>query len=208
MKPKKIFIATSRPIGEECIKWAKQNTPTGFEIIENLQDADILISVLYDRILKRSEIQNKSCFNFHPGVLPEYKGVGINSWVIINNEIKTGATLHVISEGVDAGDIIEIREFMISNSDTAYSLFNKSNKLIHKMFKDWYHDLLNNNYNAVPQKKNVGVNYRSKDLQRAKNLTRYAKAFHFPGKEGAYFYNDKSEKIYIEYSQGFNNETN
>lgn len=195
----KVFIATSRPVGEQCIAWAKKNTPSGFELVQNIQESDIIISVLYNKIFTRDQLSDKEAFNFHPGTLPEYKGVGINTWVLINGESKTGSTLHKISPGIDTGDIIEIRQFLISKKDTAHSLFEKNNKIIFKMFKDWYNDLLNNNYEAEPQNKNVGRNYRLKDLQAAKNLTRYAKAFHFPNKESAFYYNDKSQKIYLNY---------
>ena len=198
---KKVCILTSRSVGQECIEWAKRNTPKQFEVTENIENADILISVMFENIIRKRQMQNKICFNFHPGILPEYKGSGIFSWVLINQEKKTGVTLHLIDEGVDTGDIIEIREFLISREDTAHSLFLRGQQTILKMFKDWYHDLLTGNYVAVSQPKNEGKNYYIKDLQKAKNLTRFIKAFHFPSKESAYYYNDKFEKIHIEYTK-------
>ena len=197
----KVFLATARSVGNECIEWAKKNTPDGFVIIDNIDQADIVISVLYDKIFSKDILKNKQCFNFHPGILPEYKGVGIYSWVIINGEEKTGVTLHLIDQGVDTGDIIEIREFLISKKDTAFSLHQRGEKVILKMFKDWYRDLLVGNYIAVPQNPNKGTVYRKRDLQKAMNLTRFARAFHFPEKPPAFFINDKSEKIYLNYSK-------
>ena len=196
---KKVCILTSREIGEKCIEWAKFNTPKGFELIEDFKKADIIISVMFDKIIKKQDLKHKNCYNFHPGTLPEYKGTGIFSWAIINEESKMGVTLHLIDDGVDTGDIIEIRQFLISKDDTAHSLFLKGCKVIYKMFKNWYHDLLNQDYQAVPQDTSKGKNYYLKDLQKAKNLTKFAKAFYFPSKESAYYYNDKHEKIYISY---------
>ena len=68
------------------------------------------------------------------------------------------------------------------------------------MFKNWYNDLLNGDYIAVPQKPNRGKVYRKRDLEKAMNLTRFAKAFHFPEKPPAFFLNDRLEKIYLHYT--------
>ena len=199
---KKVFIATSRDIGFRCRQWANTNTPSGFCVVDSIAEADIVISVMYDKIIRPNILKSRKCFNFHPGTLPDYKGVGIFTWVLLNQEAKTGVTLHLIDKGVDTGDIIEIREILIRKEDTAHSLFLRGEQLIFKMFKDWYSDLLFGHYMAVPQKPNFGKVYYKKDLQNAKNLTRYAKAFHFPNKEGAYYYNEKCEKIFIEYKKG------
>lgn len=196
---KKIFIASSREIGTKCLEWAKNNTPDGYILTDSLEDCDILISVMFDKILKNNHLKNKKCFNFHPGILPEYKGVGIFSWVIINQESKAGVTLHLMDNGIDTGDIIEIREFMISPDDTAHSLFLRGEALIYKMFKDWYFDLLSDNFIAVPQKLKDGKVYKKSDLQKAKNLTKFAKAFYFPGKESAFYFNNNFKKIFLHY---------
>ena len=175
---KKVFIATSREVGEQCILWARNNTPSGFVLVNSLQEADIVLSVMY-----------------------EYKGSGICTWALLNQESKFGITLHLIDQGVDTGDIIEIREFLISKDDTAFSLYEKGVKIIFKMFKDWYADLLFEDYIATPQRKNVGKCYLKKDLQKARNLTRFVKAFYFPGKDQLYYFNNKGKKIYIDYKE-------
>ena len=198
---KKVFIATSREVGEQCVLWARNNTPNGFVLVDNIQHADIVLSVMYEKIIPADIVKSKKCYNFHPGVLPEYKGSGIFTWVLLNQESKFGITLHLIDQGVDTGDIIEIREFLISKDDTAFSLYQKNAKTMLKMFKDWYADLLFEDYIATPQRKNVGKYYLKKDLQKAKNLTRFVKAFYFPGKGPLYYFNNKGKKIYINYKE-------
>lgn len=197
----KVFIATSRKIGLLCRDWAKNNTPEGFVYTDNKHEVDIVISVMCDKVFSSKFLNNKRCYNFHPGILPEYKGVGVSSWVLINKEAKTGVTLHKINSGIDTGDIIEIREILIKKQDTAYDLHLRLQELMFKMFKDWYIDILKENYVAVTQDKSVGRVYKSKDLQEAKDLTNHIKAFYFPKKESAFFYNDKNEKIYIIYKE-------
>ena len=198
---KKVCILTSRDVGTRCISWAKQNTPPGFLLVDKISQSDIVISVMYDKIIEPKTTKEKVCFNFHPGILPEYKGAGAFSWAILNKEKKAGITLHLIDKGIDTGDIIEIREFLISKEDTAYSLFLRGEEVIYKMFKNWYNDLLDGRYTAVPQSLACGKTYYRKDLQKEKNLTRFAKAFYFPGKESAYYYNKNLEKIYIKYEE-------
>ena len=196
---KKVFIATSRKVGLKCLSWAKLHTPIGFEITNDIAKADIIISVMYDRILKPNVVNSKLCYNFHPGILPDYKGVGIFTWVIINEEAETGVTLHLMNEGIDKGDIIQIRKFAIDQLDTAHSLFLKAEGVIFEMFRDWYFDLLQENYIATPQEANVGKTYYRRDLKKMKNLTKFVKAFSFPNKEPAFFYDEKAEKVSLNY---------
>ena len=96
---KKVCILTSRDVGDRCIRWAHENTPINFSLTGDPQEADILISVMYDKIIGSNYVKNKKCFNFHPGVLPEYKGSGAFSWVILNKEQKAGITQHLIVTG-------------------------------------------------------------------------------------------------------------
>tara|TARA_R100000005_G_C4997429_1_gene204144 strand:- start:329 stop:931 length:603 start_codon:yes stop_codon:yes gene_type:complete len=196
---KKVCIATARPVGELCKKWAKENTPQGFSLTDDIEASDIIISVKYDKILSKETVEKKQCFNFHPAPLPKYRGVGLASWFIINREKISGVSLHKIDEGIDTGPIIEIREFLINESDTAQVVFNQSEKIILEMFQDWYNNLLNGKFSLKPQDVKNQKLYLEKDLQKEKDLTRYARAFHFKGKESAYYYNSIGEKIYLKY---------
>ena len=195
----KVHIATARSVGLKCIEWAKDNCPSGFELTENINECDIIISVLYDKIFKPSIVNNKKCYNIHPGILPDYKGVGICSWVILNEEDYMGATLHVINEGVDTGNIIHIEKFLVKDQDTAYCLFNKVEKLIYNMFKEWFVDLLNENFISTPQTNTNNVTYKRKDIQSAMDLTKFVKAFYFPGKPAAYYFDRNGEKKHIDF---------
>ena len=196
---KKVCVATSRDIGRKCFTWAKNNCPEGFELTTDIESSDIVISVLYEKILKPNIVNNKKCYNFHPGILPEYKGSGICSWAIINKEEYMGTTLHIIDEGVDTGEVICIEKFKIFEEDTAYSLFKKTEELIYSMFKQWFVKLLKEEFVCKPQIKSNHVLYKKKDLQSAMDLTRFVKAFHFPGKPSAFYVNQSGEKKYINF---------
>lgn len=197
---KKVHIATSREIGYECIDWAKKNIPKGFQIADCKEDCDIFISVLYDKFITPFFIKERTCFNFHPAVLPEYRGAGAYSWTLINGDNKCGITLHLIDEGIDTGDIIEIRSFAVDrNVDTAQSLFEKGNKVMFKMFKDWFYLLLNGEYDAVKQDESKAAIYYRKDLNKIKDLSRYIRGLTFEGKESAYYIDNNGVKKYINF---------
>ena len=193
---KKVYIGTAKEIGFRCIKWAKKNTPKNFQLIDSIEDCDIFISVLYDKILKEDFIKQRPCYNFHPAILPKYRGVGAYSWVLINEESKTGTTLHLINEGIDTGDIIHTQDFPILSHDTAYSLHTKGMELTYQMFKDWYVRLLNKDFLVKSQTECYKI-YKYKDLEKQKDITKYIKAFYFPGKESLYYYNKKGDKVFI-----------
>ena len=197
----KVFIATSRQIGEKCIEWAQDNTPDEFKLCDSIEEADIIISVLYEKLFAPDVLKNKKCFNFHPGILPEYRGSGAFSWVIMNEEKKCGITLHLIDKGIDSGDIIEIQEFPVESSDTAYSLFKRGEVIIYEMFKNWFGDILKGNFKAVKQSLEDASLFLRKDLQEAKDLSKFIRAFYFPYKESAYYYNQRGEKKYIHYDE-------
>ncbi|WP_455206400.1 methionyl-tRNA formyltransferase [Kaarinaea lacus] len=47
-----------------------------------------------------------ACLNLHPSLLPAYRGPYPIFWQLKNGELKTGVTLHLINDEIDAGDIV------------------------------------------------------------------------------------------------------
>lgn len=196
---KKVHVATSRPVGERCLSYAKSNMPVGYELCETMQDSDVLISVMYDTILKEDFIDQRRCYNFHAGVLPDYRGVGISSWVILNGEKETGVTLHEIDAGLDTGPIIACRKFPISNTSTAYSLYREGMEAMFDLFKEYFCKIVTGNYKTKAVKKKPNSLYTRKMLDEARDITRLMRAVYFPGKEGLYYYKLDGEKTTITY---------
>jgi methionyl-tRNA formyltransferase len=60
--------------------------------------------------------------NVHPALLPEYKGYHPVPYILLNNERLHGITAHLITNNMDAGDIILKKEFPISIFSTLLSL--------------------------------------------------------------------------------------
>ncbi len=194
----KVHITTTAPIGQKCFDWAKDNLPEGVELVSDMNDSEIFISVFYNKLIPMEFIESrKKCLNFHGGVLPEYRGSGTLNFMLLQGEKEAGITLHEIDEKIDHGPVIEIRKFPIEDTDTTVELFVKAEATIFEMFKDWFGRLVAMDYVATPQDHSKAKLYSRKDLQAAKDLTRYARAYHTPPYEQAYYLNKKGEKIHL-----------
>jgi methionyl-tRNA formyltransferase len=64
--------------------------------------------------------------NVHDSLLPAYAGFAPLIWALINGEPEVGVTAHVMSEQLDAGDIVLQRAVPVGPTDTATDLFHKT----------------------------------------------------------------------------------
>lgn len=96
----------------------------GFSSLKSIDFVEHLKSSNYDLaiqggvgILKNEVIKLFSIgiLNFHPGELPEYRGCTVPEWQIFHQK-RVKATCHFIAEGIDAGDIIEIKDLDLDYS--------------------------------------------------------------------------------------------
>lgn len=61
--------------------------------------------------------------NYHPSLLPKYRGGSAINWAVIMGENETGITVHYVDRGIDTGDIILQEKVEISPEDTVGSLY-------------------------------------------------------------------------------------
>lgn len=66
---------------------------------------------------------SERALNLHPGLLPAYAGLHTHQWAIRNGEAEFGATVHMIEAGLDTGDVVAVRRFVIRPEDTGLSLY-------------------------------------------------------------------------------------
>jgi methionyl-tRNA formyltransferase len=71
-------------------------------------EPDILLVACFPMILGGPwlNVAKQMCLNVHPSVLPSYRGPTPLFWQFREGEHETGVTLHVIEEGIDAGDVV------------------------------------------------------------------------------------------------------
>jgi len=102
-------------------------------IIERLKELnpDVVVVVAFGQKIS-SEILNLPkyrCVNVHASLLPKYRGAAPINWAIINGEKKTGITTIVMSEKMDAGEMIIQKSLTIDPDETAGELGNRLSRL-------------------------------------------------------------------------------
>jgi methionyl-tRNA formyltransferase len=98
--------------------------------IDKLQP-DVLISFGWRRIITNNMLNNRKLnINVHPATLPEYKGYHPVPYVLLNNEKEHGITAHIITDELDAGDIVHMEKFNINKFSTLRSLQSKVNDIM------------------------------------------------------------------------------
>ena len=182
-----VYVATSRPVGARCIEWARGHLPKACELTDHPEESDVFISVMYDTLVDERFIHGRRCYNFHPGILPQYRGSGAFSWAIINGDRETGVTLHELDVDIDHGPIIAWHSFPVHPTDTAESLFNTAMEVMEGMFKGWFDRLLDGRAVGQPQDEKQARTYYRRDLQKARDLTRFVRASAFQDKPPAYY---------------------
>ena len=111
---------------------------------------DIIFSVYYTQILSDEILKlAKHAINFHPSLLPKYRGPAPLIWAIINSEKKTGITAHEMTSTVDKGRIYAQKEINICFSDTGYTLHKKAAKKCADVFESILSDLNNNALSCI-----------------------------------------------------------
>lgn len=100
------------------------NANTFDDVAKENNKAKILLSVSWKYLISDKVLQsfNYRAINFHPGLLPEYKGCFSSSWSLINNEKYVGFTYHFMNKDFDSGNIILKSSIKIEDDDDAFSL--------------------------------------------------------------------------------------
>lgn len=121
---------------------------------------DLIIVAAYGKILPKAilEIPKYGSINVHASLLPKFRGASPVQGAILAGEKETGVTLMLMSEKLDAGEIIAQKKIKISREDNVQTLTNKLAKaggeLLIKTLPDW----IRGRIKTVPQNKK-GVSY-------------------------------------------------
>ena len=68
-------------------------------------------------------IPKKGTIQYHPSLLPKYRGPSSINWPIIKGETKTGLSIFRPNDGLDEGPVILQKETPISSDDTLGSIY-------------------------------------------------------------------------------------
>ena len=99
------------------------------EWIERLSDvgADLFVVAAFGQILPKKilDMPRFGCINLHASLLPEYRGAAPIQQAILDGKKVTGVTIQQMSEKLDAGDIIAMKETPIGEEETGGELFDR-----------------------------------------------------------------------------------
>ena len=117
--------------GIELLETENSNDPDVIDWLK-ARDIDLIISCRSRSILKKRFLETfpNKVLNIHIGDLPQYRGSGAMSWMILNGESTTAITYHMISLAVDCGDIVEQVHFDIPECAYPIDIYKSSIEVI------------------------------------------------------------------------------
>lgn len=129
-------------------------------------EVDLVFSVNNHQIIREPllEAVRGGIINFHNGPLPRYAGLNACSWAIYNAEAEHGVTWHWVDSGVDSGDIVGQRMFLIPPGSTARSLIVLSISEGIKLFGEVVGQCERGVLTRLPQDKSCRLIYHSRNV--------------------------------------------
>ena len=87
----------------------------------SIEPFDLGVSYCYPRKITEPLLSTpkKGFVNYHPGLLPKYKGPTETDDAIKNKEIQWGVTVHYMDENYDTGKIIQIKKIDLHEPPTS-----------------------------------------------------------------------------------------
>ncbi|WP_118988001.1 methionyl-tRNA formyltransferase [Photorhabdus sp. CRCIA-P01] len=134
-----LFICTNRDLGSHDVA-EKAATEMGVPFIRarsldepfvnSLGNLGVDIGVMAYVTLKAHHtflsLPIKGTIEYHPSLLPKYRGPSAINWAIINGEASTGFTIFTPNDVLDDGEILYQMSFDILEDDSAGSLYHRA----------------------------------------------------------------------------------
>jgi methionyl-tRNA formyltransferase len=104
-------------------------------VVEESQPHCTVVSS-YNRILGAGVLDHGKFVNVHYAALPKYRGRANVNWAILNGEPETAITIHTITPGLDAGNILFQQTIPIGPDDTVADIYHALNEIQRKVLGD------------------------------------------------------------------------
>ena len=94
------------------------------EILTREGQFDYLFSIFNSLIIPEAVLSLPARFavNCHDGPLPRYAGMNAASWALLRGEHSHAVTWHVMTKGIDDGDVLVQRHFEMADDATSFSM--------------------------------------------------------------------------------------
>jgi methionyl-tRNA formyltransferase len=102
----------------------RRDDPNAADVVARVRDADLLLVAGCGRILgpELCAAPKVGALNFHPSLLPAYRGREPLFWALARGEPRVGITVHRLTDDVDAGPILFQRAIPVPARATSASL--------------------------------------------------------------------------------------
>lgn len=129
---------------------------------------DLIVTCAYGQIIPKELINypKYGCINVHGSLLPKLRGGAPIHHAIINGDKVTGITVMLMSEKMDAGDIISQRSIEIGDDEILDSLYSRMSILGRDLLLDTIPSILDGTYKHFPQNEEevtFGFNIRKEE---------------------------------------------
>ena len=157
---------------------------------------DLVVSNLFWKKIKEPVISGPKygCINFHPAILPKWRGTAGYNVAILNKLDQWGATAHYVDSGIDTGEIIKQYKFDFDyRIETAKTLEEKTLKIQNDLYKSVLLDVMENGkLESTTQNEEEGIYVSRAEMEAMKQLDLdkddidlKIRAFWFPPYDGA-----------------------
>jgi methionyl-tRNA formyltransferase len=155
-------------LGVTYLKITKKDELNAFLVGYHFTGRLLVISADNELLIGKEFIDrpNVEIINFHYGLLPDYRGMNIPSWVIYNGEKQTGVTWHYINANVDDGAIIAQESIPISEATTAFDIVRQTMRVGPRLFRGFIQNFLEQVPVVIPNVKpsTIAHEYKRREL--------------------------------------------
>jgi len=141
----------------ECVRVNGKAVHDRLKIFE----PDLVVSANFSQIIRPRflTLSRWGAINFHPSLLPKYRGPTPWYWVLKNGESVSGVTIHFIDDGIDTGEIIAQTEIPILPRDSEASLITRSLSVGPALVVSAIESVLDGTASPIPQDETAASYY-------------------------------------------------
>jgi methionyl-tRNA formyltransferase len=113
-------------------------------------------------LIRQDILENSGAgiLNCHMGLLPQYRGMDVIEWPILENNLQEiGMTVHFMDKGVDTGDILRVRKVEIMPGESIKQIRERFEPIMCREIVAACLDYLNGRLQRSPQKQVDGKQY-------------------------------------------------
>ncbi|MHB1127005.1 MAG: methionyl-tRNA formyltransferase [Bacillota bacterium] len=123
-KPAQPVVDAATKLGIPVLRTHDFSSPDVVNWIKSLNPDLFVLAFVTDFIpLEVIGIATHGGINYHPSLLPKYRGSSAMNWTVINGEEESGVTVHFIDDGLDTGPILLQEKVAIDLGENVKNLY-------------------------------------------------------------------------------------